>query len=144
MSGIIFMILYIQSIGSRYGNEIFCNLPNHLDLLDYNFIENKSNLFFSPLIFIKNYWNRNNFLNINIIVFLSFIAYKFYLDLNVYGLITLIGSFLISLFIFSRFKFSNNSIISLLQKIAIYTLIFVFNIVLILFIGWYFDLMSIG
>ncbi len=45
-----------------------------------------------------------------------------------------------SLFIFSQFKFSDNNIINLLQKIVIYTFIFIFNFLLMFIIGWYFNL----
>lgn len=81
-----------------------------------------------------------NFLNINILLFLSFIFYRFYLGLKVYEFITLIISFYLSLFIFSQFKFSDNNIINLLQKIVIYTFIFIFNFLLMFIIGRYFNL----
>ena len=61
-----------------------------------------------------------NLLNINSIIFLSFIIYKFFLGFDVYGFIVFIITILISFFIFNNFKFSKNIFINIIQKIVVY------------------------
>jgi hypothetical protein len=76
----------------------------------------------------------NNGLNISILIFLGFISYKFFYDLNLYGFITLLffyfTSLLISIYVLDNFKYSQNIYIKYLQKY----IIFIFLILLIFFI----------
>lgn len=83
-------------------------------------------------------------LNIISLIFLIFIFYKFIIGLNLYSLLGFTFSFifssLISSFILNKFKFSNNKIVGILQKII------VFNIILLvaLFICDYFNIKLIS
>ena len=86
-------------------------------------------------------FNKYTFLNVNAVIFLIIIFYKFFSGLKFdIGFLSLIISFfisfLISSFVLNKFKFSNNSIISLLQKfIFINILMFIF----FLFAGYLFS-----
>ena len=84
-------------------------------------------------------FNKYTFLNVNAVIFLIIIFYKFFSGLKFdIGFLSLIISFfisfLISSFVLNKFKFSNNSIISLLQKfIFINILMFIFFFSLVIY-----------
>ena len=144
-SGIIILIIYIQSIGSGISTYINVNLP--IDLFQDNIYiaGNKAHLLLSPFFINKlEKFTKNNLLNISSITLISLMCFKFFLDINLLGFITLIISFLTSFFIFNKFQFSENSKIKILQTIVIYTILFILNFILILIIGWYFNIIPVA
>ena len=74
------------------------------------------------------------FISILVLILISFIFYKYYLNINLYEFITMITTFLISLVIFRKIKFSENILVHFIQTIFIYTLMFIISLTLYLII----------
>lgn len=70
------------------------------------------------------------FINFNIVVFIAFISYRFYLGLNgeyITIFVSFVSSFLISSFALNKFKFSENLFIRILQRIMFLILCFIIS-----------------
>jgi hypothetical protein len=85
------------------------------------------------------FYNHINFLNLNIVIFLGFILYKFYFGSGINGgLLALFVSFLISAlfssYVLNKFEYSKNIIVRILQKFVIYILILIFVLYLYFYI----------
>jgi hypothetical protein len=83
-------------------------------------------------LYLNVYFNIS-FLNFNIFMFLTYLAYKFYFIVSDgFGIfiISLLLSFLITDYILNKFKFSDNTIVRFLQKNILYFILFIICILL--------------
>jgi hypothetical protein len=80
-----------------------------------------------------NVYSNISFLNFNIFMFLTYLAYNFYFIVSDgFGIfiLSLLLSFLITDYILNNFKFSDNSIVRFLQKNILYFILFIICILL--------------